>query len=476
MNWATTFFCGSARPINRATTLFRQSQSVAMNNRLYHTVPGHQMRADRWWPCECLPTWCIEARRCRVDRTARWSVDSSLCPGGAGSEGLACCWLGLSVSVKTARLMLMSYRRIVAKFGTSLLTSGGDHLDLQVMSSLVEQIARLHGQGKEIVIISSGAIASGRQKLKRVPERKNTPFKQVLASVGQGYLMHTYEQLFGQYDITVAQALLTKEDLCDRSGYLNARNTLLTLMELDIICIANENDVVAIDEIKELKFGDNDNLSAMVANLVDADLLVVLTDIGGLHTADPRYHPQAQLIRRVDRIDVEIERMAGNVAGRQGTGGMKTKIEAARLATSCGVNVVIANGREPDVLVRISQGEDTGTFFPTQVNKMESKKRWMLSGLASKGMITVDRGAVSALRTQNKSLLPAGVTGANGKFQRGDIVDILDEQGKRIGYGIANYGSSDLAVIEGKHSDEIIGLLGYDHGDEVIHRNNMVLV
>ena len=372
--------------------------------------------------------------------------------------------------------MLMSYQRIVAKFGTSLLTSDSDHLDLQVMSSLVEQIARLHRQGKEIVIISSGAIASGRQKLKRVPARKNTPFKQVLASVGQGYLMHTYEQLFSQYEITVAQALLTKEDLCDRSGYLNARNTLLTLIEFDIICIVNENDVVAIDEIKELKFGDNDNLSAMVANLVDADLLVVLTDIGGLYTADPRYNPQAQLIRRVDKIDGGIERMASSVAGRQGTGGMKTKIEAAGLATSCGVNVVIASGREPDVLLRISQGEDIGTLFPTRVNRMESKKRWMLSGLASKGKIAVDKGAVSALGTQNKSLLPAGVIGANGKFQRGDIVDILDEQGKRIGCGISNYSSSDLAVIGGKHSDKIIGLLGYDHGDEVIHRNNMVLV
>jgi glutamate 5-kinase len=378
--------------------------------------------------------------------------------------------------VKTARLMLMSYHRIVAKFGTGLLTSGGDHLDLQVMSSLVEQIARLHRQGKEIVIISSGAIASGRQKLKRVPERKSTPFKQVLASVGQGYLMHTYEQLFGQYDITVAQALLTKEAICDRSGYLNARNTLLTLMELDIICIVNENDVVAIDEIKELKFGDNDNLSAMVANLVDADLLALLTDIGGLYTVDPRCNPQAQLIRRVDRIDARIERMATNVAGRQGTGGMRAKIEAARLAISSGVNVVIAAGREADVLVRISQGEEIGTFFPAQVNKMESKKRWMLSGLASKGKITVDRGAVSALKTQNKSLLPAGVIRADGRFQRGDIVDIMDEQGERIGCGIANYGSSDLAVIGGKHSDRIPTLLGYDHGDEVVHRNNMVLV
>ena len=374
----------------------------------------------------------------------------------------------------------MSHLRIVAKFGTSLLTSGSDHLDLQVMSSLVEQIARLHGQGTEIVIISSGAIASGRQKLKKVPERKNTPFKQVLASVGQSHLMYIYEQLFDQYDITVAQALLTKGDLCDRSGYLNARNTLLALIELGIICVVNENDVVAIDEIEELKFGDNDNLSAMVANLVDADILIMLTDIGGLYTADPHYNAQAQLIRRVDKIDAEIERMACDTperseGPRQGTGGMTTKIEAARLATSSGVNVVIADGRELDILVRINGGEDIGTFFPAHVSKMESRKRWMLSGLASKGKVTVDKGAASALKEHNKSLLPAGVMKAEGKFQRGDIVDILNEKGKHIGFGISNYGSSDLAVIGGKHSDTIGSLLGYDYGDEVIHRNNMVM-
>jgi len=370
----------------------------------------------------------------------------------------------------------MAYQRIVAKFGTGFLTSGTDRLDLQVMSSLVEQIARLHHQGKEIVIVSSGAVASGRQKFKKVPERKNTPFKQVLASVGQSHLMYTYEQLFSQYDITVAQALLTKEGLSNRSGYLNARNTLLALIELGIICIVNENDVVAIDEIEELKFGDNDNLSAMVANLIDSDLLALLTDIGGLYTADPRYNPQAQLIRRVDKIDAEIKRISSDTAGRQGIGGMTTKIEAARLATSSGVNVVIADGREPGILVRMSQGEDIGTFFPAQVNKMESKKRWMLSGLASKGKVMVDKGAVLALKEHNKSLLPAGIVKAGGEFYRGDIVDILDEQGKRIGCGISNYSCSDLTIIGGRHSDKIPSLLGYDYGDEVIHRNNMVIL
>jgi glutamate 5-kinase len=327
--------------------------------------------------------------------------------------------------MKTARFILMSYRRIVAKFCTGLLTSRTDHLDLQVMSILVEQIARLHHQEKEIIIISSGAIASGRQKLKKVPERKNTPFKQVLASVGQSHLMYTYEQLFSRHDITVAQALLTKEDLCDRSGYLNARNTLLALIELGIICIVNENDITAIDEIEGLKFGDNDNLSAMVANLVDADLLALLTDTGGLYTADPSRNPRAQLIHRVDKIDAEVERMASDTTSRQGIGGMTTKIEAARLATCSGVDVIIADGREPDILVRISQGEYIGTFFPAQVNKMESKKRWMLSGLASRGNVTVDKGAALALKEQNKSLLPAGVIKAGGEFHRGDIANTL---------------------------------------------------
>ncbi len=370
----------------------------------------------------------------------------------------------------------MSYHRIVVKFGTSLLTSGTDHLDLPVMTNLVQQVAQLHRQGKEIIIVSSGAIAAGREKFRGIPERKNTPFKQVLASVGQSHLMHTYEQLFSQHGIIIAQALLTKADMSDRSGYLNARNTLLALTELGVICIVNENDIVALDEIEEFKFGDNDNLSAMVANLIDADLLVLLTDIGGLYTADPRLQPEAQLIRRVDKIDTEIERLASSTTSHQARGGMVTKIEAAKLATSSGVSVIIADGRDPDVLARISNGEDIGTLFPAQGGKVQSRKRWMLSGLASKGKMVVDKGATLALRKQNKSLLPAGVMKVDGDFQRGDIVDILDEGGVHIGCGICNYSSADMAIIKGAHSDKILGLLGHDYGDEAIHRNNMVIV
>ena len=382
----------------------------------------------------------------------------------------------LPLGAKIDRFTPMSYQRIVAKFGTTLLTSGTEHLDMQIMANLVRQVAQLHHQGKQIVIVSSGAIAAGREKLKEVPERKNTPFKQVLASVGQNHLMHAYEELFSRHNITIAQALLTKADMSDRAGYLNARNTLLALIKLGIICVVNENDVVAIEEIQEMKFGDNDNLSAMVANLIDADLLVLLTDVAGLYTVDPHRDSQAKLIPRVDKIDAMVKQLAQETGGRQGTGGMITKIEAAKLATSSGTDVIIANGYEPDILPRIEQGESLGTFFPAKVDKMESKKRWMLSGLASKGRIIVDEGAALALKKQNKSLLPAGIVEVRGSFQRGDIVNILTEEGKNVGSAISNYSAADIAMIKGIHSDKIPGLLGYDYGDEVIHRDNLVVV
>lgn len=369
----------------------------------------------------------------------------------------------------------MLYQRVVAKFGTNLLTGGTDRLDLEVMASLVGQIAQLHRQGQEVIVVSSGAIAAGRQKLGLVKERKDIPFKQVLASVGQSRLMHAYEQLFGWHDITVAQALLTRADLSDRAGYLNARNTLLALLELGVVCIVNENDVVAIDEIEGVTFGDNDNLSAMVCNLVDADLLVLLTDIGGLYSADPHRDPNAHLISRVDKIDAEIERIAGNAFSNRGTGGMVTKIEAAKLATASGATVVIANGKEPNVLTRIVDGEVVGTLFSPRVSKLESKKRWILSGLASKGKLIIDTGAVKAVKEQNKSLLPAGVVAVEGSFQRGDTVDIYDRGGNHIGCGIVNYSSADTSIIKGAHSDKVFSLLGYEYGAEVIHRNNMVI-
>jgi len=370
----------------------------------------------------------------------------------------------------------LPYHRIVAKLGTSLLTGGSDHLNQDIMSTLVAQLAQLHRQGLELLIVSSGAIAAGRHKLGLTREHKGIPFKQVLASVGQSRLMNVYEQLFAQHNITVAQALLTKADLADRAGYLNTRNTLLALLELRVLCIVNENDVVAVDEIQEAKFGDNDNLSAMVANLVDADLLLNLTDIAGLYTADPQRDPDARLIPQVDRIDSEIERLATDTAGNLGTGGMTTKLEAAKLATASGVTVIIADGREPDIILRLAAGETAGTRFQPITSKLESRKRWMLSGLSTKGKLMVDSGAALALRKQNRSLLAAGITQVEGEFQRGDIVNIYDPQGSQLGCGIANYSSAALAVIKGAHSKKITALLGYDYGSEVVHRNNLVVL
>jgi len=368
------------------------------------------------------------------------------------------------------------YNRIVAKFGTKLLTGGSDHLNQEVMSSLVAQVAQLYHQGLELIVVSSGAIASGRYKLGLTREIRDIPFKQVLASVGQSRLMYAYEQLFSQHGITVAQALLTKADLGDRAGYLNARNTLLALLELRVLCIVNENDVVAVDEIQEAKFGDNDNLSAMVANLVDADLLLILTDIGGLYTADPHRRPDARLIPQVDRIDSEIERLAADTPSQLGTGGMITKIEAAKLATASGVTVVIADGREPDVILRLAAGEAVGTHFPPATSKLESRKRWMLSGLSTKGKLIVDSGAALALKKQKRSLLAAGIKQLEGDFQRGDIVNICDPDGSRLGCGITNYSSADIEIIKGAHSRKIAALLGYDYGSEVVHRNNLVVL
>jgi glutamate 5-kinase len=298
----------------------------------------------------------------------------------------------------------------------------------------------------------------------------------VLASVGQSRLMNAYDRLFSRHSITVAQALLTKSALADRAGYLNARNTLLALLELGVVCIVNENDVISIDEIREAKFGDNDNLSAMVANLVDADLLMILSDIAGLYTADPNRHPEATLIPQVDKIDSKIEKLVSGSAGALGTGGMATKIEAAKLATSSGVTVVIASGREPDVILRLAAGEQVGTRFLPACNRLESRERWMMSGLSTRGKLTVDSGAAQALRNQKRSLLAAGIVQVDGRFKRGDIVNLFDTGGNRLGCGISNYSSADLSTIKGAHSRKIAETLGYDYGPEVVHRNNLVVL
>ena len=344
-----------------------------------------------------------------------------------------------------------------------------------MLSGIVQQVAQLHKEGKEIILVSSGAVASGRQLLTLPKDKKDVPARQVMAAVGQHVLMNSYTELFRRHGIVTAQALLTKLDLANRLSYLNARNTLLTLLELGVVTIINENDVVAIEELEGARFGDNDNLSGMVANLVDADLLVIMSDVAGLYTADPVLDKNAKLIPVVEQIDKSIEKMAGGTRGR-GTGGMTTKIQAAKLATASGTAVVVANGSEPDLLLRLVNGESIGTMFLPATDKLESRQRWILSGLATKGKLVVDSGAAAALSKGNKSLLPAGIKGVEGSFKRGDAVDIVNEAGDRIACGITNYSAADIEKIKGARSDKIEGLLGHGYGDAVVHCDNIVVI
>lgn len=372
----------------------------------------------------------------------------------------------------------LKYRRVVAKLGTNVLTAGSDRLDTALMSSLVGQVAELRQRGAQVLVVTSGAIAAGRHRLglhDAKKDRKDIEFRQVLAAVGQTDLMQTYQELFARHDTTIAQTLLTRRDLADRLGYLNARNTLLAMLELGVVPIINENDVVASDEIEGAKIGDNDNLSALVANLVDADLLALLTDIGGLYSADPRTTRDAELIPRVDRIDAGVEALAGKTQSERSVGGMATKIQAARLATGGGADMYIVAGKEPDVLTRLAAGEQIGTYFPATADRMESRKRWMLAGLSVRGTIVVDEGAAKVLRERKTSLLPAGVQDVQGAFERGDAVAIAGPDG-RVAVGIANYGSEEIVRIRGMRSDRIEETLGHHYGGEVVHRDNLVLM
>ncbi len=383
----------------------------------------------------------------------------------------------MSKTVKKQKSPVLKYRRIVVKLGTRLLTGGSrQHLDMEIMANIAGQIAALHEQGVQVVIVSSGAVAAGRHKLNIEGAVKGIPIKQVLASVGQSRLMAAYEQLFDRYHINIAQALLTKSDIADRAGYLNTRNTLMALMELGVICIVNENDVVSADEIKENKFGENDILSAMVANLIDADMLMILSDTGGLYTADPKLDPGATLIPLVKKIDANIKRLCTDALSGGGTGGMVTKIEAAKLATSSGVRVAISAGKEPGVILKLASGDSIGTHFLPSITHIESRRRWMISGLSTRGKLVVDSGAALALKKQNRSLLAAGIKQVEGKFGRGDIVAIYDSEATQIGCGIANYSSHDINIIKGAQSGKISGLVSTDYGPEVVHRNNLALL
>jgi glutamate 5-kinase len=362
--------------------------------------------------------------------------------------------------------------RIVVKLGTHTLTDNGERLSRPRIIDLVRQMADLRADGHEVLLVSSGAIFAGREVLGPPARRKDIPYKQVLAAVGQGRMMGLYEQFFGLYDIPVAQALLIRADLADRERYLNARNTVLSLLRLRVVPVINENDVVAIDEIK---IGDNDNLSALVANLVDADLLIMLTDQPGLFTADPRTDARAKLIPEVTVIDERIRRLSGGSGSGIGTGGMATKIQAAELATRSGTQVFIADGSEPDVLPRLVNGEPLGTCFLSEVSHVESRKRWILAE-SPQGAIHLDRGAVEALTEHGTSLLPVGVTAVEGCFQRGQTVRLLAPNGAEVARGIVHYDADSLMAIMGHHSSEIPTILGYQYGPTVVHRDDLVLV
>lgn len=365
------------------------------------------------------------------------------------------------------------YQRIVVKLGTSVLTAGTRKLNRARMVELVRQCAQLHAAGRQIIVVTSGAIAAGRERLDYPELPPTVASKQMLAAVGQSRLMFVWESLFEIYNIHVGQMLLTRDDFRDRRRYLNAHDMLNALLEYGIVPVINENDAVATAEIK---VGDNDNLSALVALLAEADLLLLLTDQAGLFTADPRTHPDAQLIAEVQVIDEALYRLAGGSVTGLGVGGMTTKLQAADVARRGGADVVIAAGHAPDVIMRAADGEAIGTRFPALEAPLENRKRWIYGGTTPMGRLLVDAGAARALRENGSSLLPAGIVAVEGEFDRGDTVAIIGPEGTLLARGIARYDCADLARIQGCHSDQIEARLGYEYGPVAVHRNDMILV
>lgn len=364
------------------------------------------------------------------------------------------------------------YKRIVVKLGTSVLTGGTRKLDRAHMMEIVRQCADLSRQGYDILICSSGAIAAGRERLNMPDTPESMAEKQMLAAVGQSRLMLIWERLFEIYDIHVGQILLTRADVNNRNRYLNARDTIQTLLEHNIIPVINENDAVATAEIK---VGDNDNLSAFAVLLAEADLLCLLTDQPGIFTADPRLNPEAELIPEVQEIDDTLRNLAGGSVSGLGVGGMVTKLEAADVARRAGADVVIASGRAENVITRIAAGESVGTKFPALENPLESRKRWIFAGTTTSGTITVDSGAESAIRKNGSSLLPAGILTVQGDFERGDTILITGEESGEIARGITRYGSEELERIKGCQSEEISEKLGYAYGPVAVHRDDLIL-
>ncbi|MDY6823136.1 MAG: glutamate 5-kinase [Thermodesulfobacteriota bacterium] len=362
-------------------------------------------------------------------------------------------------------------RRVVIKAGSGVLT-GDDGLNLTAVDSISSDISALMDRGIEIIFVSSGAIAAGRKKIGMTHQSLDLPARQAAAAIGQSDLIMEYENAFARCDKKVAQILLTADDLSNRRRYLNARNTIHTLLSWKVVPIINENDTVVVEEIK---FGDNDNLAAMIAMLMDADLLINLTDTDGLYDKDPRTHADAVLIESVSSISKKMEEAAGTIPGALGTGGMLSKVKAAKKVIASGVPMMIANGCRPNVLPDLFAGKADGTFFQPKPHKLPSKKRWIAFSLKPKGTLVVDDGAASALVKKGKSLLPSGISEVMGDFGMGAPVTLVNRKGEKLGIGLVNYKSADIRCILGLRSCDIAGELGHKPYDEVIHRDNMVV-
>ena len=364
-------------------------------------------------------------------------------------------------------------RRIVIKVGSAVVTDSSG-LNTGVLANLARQISFLCSTGREVILVSSGAVAAGRQRLGISPNTNNSlKIKQALASIGQGLLMQAYEHAFAGYGQLVAQVLLTHEDLSDRGRYLNIRNTILTLFEFGAVPIINENDTVSVEE---LRFSDNDTLGALITNMIGADMFIILTDVDYLSTANPAEDISADPVYTVQTIDSNIEAMAGNTNSLLGTGGMLTKIRAAKMVASCGGSSFIAPGKNPNVLQELFSGDQVGTFFLPAPEKLCGRKHWIAHVLRPKGSLVLDEGACRAVKERGKSLLPSGILEVRGDFGVGAPVHCLDEQGQALAAGLSNYGSAELDMIKGHNSANIEEILGYKDSDEAIHRDNLVLM
>jgi len=367
--------------------------------------------------------------------------------------------------------LLSHVKRVVVKIGSGVISTD-EGLDQPMLASIASDLCDLRQQGLEVIVVCSGAVAAGKGQLGIIGRPQTIPQKQAAAAIGQTRIIRAYKETFQARGHMVAQVLLTRDDLSNRRRYLNARNTLTTLLEYSVTPIINENDTVVVEEIR---FGDNDNLSALVTSLIEGDLLIILSDVDGFYDCDPSENPDAKLIPLVERITPQIEALAGEAKGTLGTGGMSTKVKAAKRVGLAGVGTLIVNGRTPGILQRVLSGEEIGSYFLPAQSKLTAKKRWIAFSKKSSGKLLVDEGAYRAVVKQGKSLLPAGICGVEGSFERGDSVRICDRQGAEFAKGVVSYSQAELLKIVGKQCAEIEAVLGYKYRDEIVCRDDLVL-